>query len=1055
MSPLFAGHRQAVWAAALTFALLMCLTVWMWRGATLDSGHIAKERFAHKVAEAHIAIQQRLLAYEQILRGAVALFASSTEVTRDEWRAYVRTLEIEKNFLGIQGIGFAERVPAAQLAVHTRKVRSQGFPDYSVRPGGSRPEYAPVVYMEPFDWRNLRVFGYDMLADPALRQTLESAADTGLPRVSDKVKLEHETTDGVQHGFVMCLPVFRKGAAISTLEERRASLSGHVCSTFRMVDLMQGILGPDTLPNIRLKIFDSAVVAPAGLMYDSLDGADETRPMSSFAVDQAFDFDGHRWTLHFDSLPAFDASVEVQKGRFILVGGALISALVAAVVWSLLLNRRRAQELAHANSGLQMEIAERTKLEGELERAKDVAEAANEAKSDFLANVSHELRTPLTMILAPVEQLLAAQRPPPGWRTQLDRVQRNALVLMNRVNDILDFSKAEAGKFELCWEVVDLAEVIGPLAEDAAALARQKDCVLTWRVDAALGCVCVDPRLLERIAMNLLSNAIKFTPADGRIELEARALEDAGFELSVSDTGIGIAADKLPLLFGRFSQVDHAATRRYGGTGIGLALVRELAQLMGGMAGVESEPGRGSRFFVRLPRGEDKRTSLANKADTRVAPPATATEAALRRLRLQEGNAVAEASPGAEGTPQPQRCARPRVMVVDDSPDILNYMTELLQDECDVVSATDGELAWGLLQSRPVDAIVSDLMMPHLDGLGLTARIKASASFSHVPVILLTARGGSDASVTGLESGADDYISKPFSPAELKARVRAVLRMSQLQADLRSKSRQAGMAEIANNVLHNVGNVLNSVTVSAGLVSSAVRDSEVVGLGKVAELLNQHAADLGDFLTRDEKGRMLPDYLETLAGALTAEQQAVVSELDALTKGIDHIKDIVATQQAYAGSVSVFQAVLVEDLIEDALRISADGTAPDQITVVRDFAELPVLPLDKPRLLQILVNLIDNAKRAMDSTSNRSHLMALRVDVVDKRLRIRVEDTGEGIAPENLARVFSYGFSTRKNGHGFGLHSCALAARQMGGTLTAHSDGPGLGATFTLELPTR
>jgi signal transduction histidine kinase len=1051
MSPLVAGDRQAVWAAALTLALLMCLTVWMWRGATLDSG----QRFAHKVAEAHIAIQQRLLAYEQILRGAVALFASSTEVTRDEWRAYVRTLEIEKNFLGIQGIGFAERVPAAQLAAHTRKVRSQGFPDYSVRPAGSRSEYAPVVYMEPFDWRNLRVFGYDMLAEPVLRQTLESAADTGLPRVSDKVKLEHETADGVQHGFVMCLPVFRNGAVISTLEERRASLSGHVCSTFRMVDLMQGILGPDTLPNIRLKIFDGAAVAAAGLMYDSLDGADETRLMSSFAVDQAFEFDGHRWTLRFDSLPAFDASIEVQKGRFILVGGTLISALVAAVVWSLLLNRRRAQELAHANSGLQMEIAERTKLEGELERAKDVAEAASEAKSDFLANVSHELRTPLTMILAPVEQLLAAQRPPPGWRTQLDRVQRNALVLMNRVNDILDFSKAEAGKFELCWEVVDLAEVLAPLAEDAAALARQKDCVLTWRVDDALGCVCVDPRLLEKIAMNLVSNAIKFTPAGGRIELEARALEDACFELSVSDTGIGIAADKLPLLFERFSQVDHAATRRYGGTGIGLALVKELAQLMGGKAGVESEPGRGSRFFVRLPRGEDKRTSLANQANISVASPATETEVALRRLRLQEGNAVAEASVGAEGTPQPQRCARPRVMVVDDSPDILNYMTELLQDECDVVSASDGEMAWALLQSRPVDAIVSDLMMPHLDGLGLTARIKASASLSHVPVILLTARGGSDASVTGLESGADDYISKPFSPAELKARVRAVLRMSQLQADLRSKSRQAGMAEIANNVLHNVGNVLNSVTISAGLVSNAVRDSEVLGLGKAVALLNQHAADLGDFLTHDQKGRMLPDYLETLVGALTAERQAVVSELDALTKGIDHIKDIVATQQAYAGSVSVFQAVLVEDLIEDALRISADGTAPEQITIVRDFAQVPVLPLDKPRLLQILVNLIDNAKRAMDSTSNRSHLMALRVDVVDNRLRIRVEDNGEGIAPENLARLFSYGFSTRKNGHGFGLHSCALAARQMGGTLTAHSDGPGLGATFTLELPTR
>jgi signal transduction histidine kinase len=1050
-----ADDRRAVSAVLLTFVLLLAVTVWMWRSTTLETAQVANERFGYKFSEAQIEIQQRLQAYEQILRGAVALFAASTEVTRDEWRAYVRTLQIEKNFLGIQGIGFSERVVADRLEVHLQKIRSEGFPDYTVRPAGARAEYAPLVYIEPFDWRNMRAFGYDMLAEPALRQTLQRARDTGAPSVSGKVKLEQETGDGVQHGFVMCLPVFGNGAATSTVEERRAALAGHVCSTFRMDDLMQGILGPETLPNIRLRIFDGAEAIPASLMYDTLDGADETVQTPSFAADQAFEFNGRTWTLRFDSLPAFDATIDLQKARSILVGGLLISALFAAVVWSLLLNRRRASELAQANSGLQTEIAERTKLEGELERAKDVAEAANQAKSDFLANVSHELRTPLTMILGPVEQLLATERPMASWRTQLDRVQRNALLLLNRVSEILDFAKAEAGKFDLCWEAVDLSKVIGTLAGDAAVVAERKGCVLTWLIDPALGSVCLDPRLFEKITMNLVNNAIKFTHTGGTIQLEATALQDGCFEFAVQDSGIGIAVDKLPLLFERFSQVDHAATRHYGGTGIGLALVKELVELMGGKAGVESEAGRGSRFFVRLPRNEDKCATPAHKVDTG-GMPQTATEVALRRLRLQDDDATGEIR-ATEGEPRPQDTVRPRIMVVDDSPDILNYITELLGDECDIVSAADGELAWALLQRSPVEAVLSDVMMPNLDGFGLTARIKASANFSHVPVILLTARGGSDASVAGLEGGADDYIAKPFSPAELKARVRAVLRMGRMQSELRDKSRQAGMAQIATNVLHNVGNVLNSVNISAGLVSSRVRDSKARGLAKAVQLINDHAADLGDYLTRDEKGKLLPGYLNKLAAALAEEQQGVVEELELLARSVDHIKDIVATQQSHAGAASVVEAVRIQDLLEDALRMNAGSLARHQVMVVKDFADVPVLLLDKHLVLQILVNLISNAKQAMGGTIDRPHHIALRANVAEladgRRLRIDVEDDGEGIAPENLARVFTHGFTTRKNGHGFGLHSCVLAAKEMGGTLTAQSEGPGKGAVFTLELP--
>ncbi|MFL1388134.1 DAHL domain-containing protein [Pseudomonas tritici] len=283
---------------------------------------------------------------------------------------------------------------------------------------------------------------------------------------------------------------------------------------------------------------------------------------------------------------------------------------------------------------------------------------------------------------------------------------------------------------------------------------------------------------------------------------------------------------------------------------------------------------------------------------------------------------------------------------------------------------------------------------------------------------------------------------------------RRTQQLKDAQSELLDSARQAGMAEIATNVLHNVGNVLNSVNISADLVSRKLRSSKALGLGKAMQLINERQGDLGTFFTEDEKGKLLPAYLNQLVDAIAQEQQGMADEMAQLSKSVDHIKDIVSTQQSYAGASAVREPVHISALMEDALRMNAGALNRHNVTVVKHYAQLPEILADKHRLLLIMVNLISNAKYAMSTLSDRPRQMTLTVQSLnDDTLQISVKDEGEGIPAENMTRIFTHGFTTRKEGHGFGLHSCALAAVEMNGQLSAHSDGPGLGAVFTLTIP--
>jgi PAS domain S-box-containing protein len=289
---------------------------------------------------------------------------------------------------------------------------------------------------------------------------------------------------------------------------------------------------------------------------------------------------------------------------------------------------------------------------------------------------------------------------------------------------------------------------------------------------------------------------------------------------------------------------------------------------------------------------------------------------------------------------------------------------------------------------------------------------------------------------------------------DITDRKEAEARLGEMHRSLLDVSRQAGMAEMATGVLHNVGNALNSVNVSVNLLSERLQQSRVQGLRKATGLLAEHAADLATFLQGDARGRQLPSYLQALSGQLATERDELLDEVHTLQKSVEHIKSVVSMQQAHARFSGLVERLEVTPLLDDALRLHSVSFERLGIEVRREYTEVPLVRLDRHKLLQILLNLLSNARHALLESGRPDKLLTIRVErTVTERLRITVADNGVGIAPEHASRLFTQGFTTKKDGHGFGLHISALAAAEMDAFLSCTSEGRGQGATFTIDLP--
>ncbi|MET8907384.1 SpoIIE family protein phosphatase [Micromonospora sp. NPDC004551] len=456
----------------------------------------------------------------------------------------------------------------------------------------------------------------------------------------------------------------------------------------------------------------------------------------------------------------------------------------------------------------------------EQERARAAALAAlDRAKTNFFANVSHEFRTPLTLVLGPLEDLLADGGVPDAYLDRLTVMHRNALRLLKLVNTVLDFSRLESGRLAARYQPTDLADYTSRLASTFRSATERAGLRLVVDCPPLPSPVYVDRDMWEKIVLNLVSNAVKFT-FDGEIRVRVRAGAGAAV-LEVADTGVGIAPEELPQVFERFHRVAGARARTHEGTGIGLALVRELVEMHGGTVEAHSVVDRGATFRVTVPFGyahlpADQVSALApvppaepEQARLYVAETALWTAEVSRPGGLPETAGV----PGGAG----------RVLVADDNADLREHVSRLLSPAYEVVTAPDGVEALRLAVDAPFDLVLTDVMMPRLDGFGLVTALRANPVTRHVPIVLLSARAGAAEEVAGLSVGADDYLTKPFSSQELVARVRANVELGQLRGQIIRRLRALADAAVAINTARSTADVVRVAARHALSLAEAAR----------------------------------------------------------------------------------------------------------------------------------------------------------------------------------------------------------------------------------------
>ena len=685
-------------------------------------------------------------------------------------------------------------------------------------------------------------------------------------------------------------------------------------------------------------------------------------------------------------------------------------------------------------------IANARAYSAERKRAEALAEI-DRAKTAFFSNVSHEFRTPLTLMLGPLEDLLARSQThlSPTAKQQLDLVSRNGARLLRLVNTLLDFSRLEAGRVQAVYLATDLARFSSELASvfrsatDKAGLRLIVDCPDLGEP------VYVDRDMWEKVVLNLISNAFKFT-FEGEIAVTVRRVGDMA-ELRIRDTGVGIPAEAIPKLFERFHRVPNMPSRTHEGSGIGLALVHELVKLHSGSVRAESIVGQGSTFVVSIPFGQSHLAAGQMGGSRSLSSTAVGAkpfvEEALRWLPdsaagsdeiFSVRDSVHDELLPVPCPPASHGAVRPRVIVADDNADMRQYLSRLLSEQYEVETVADGQAALQAAHKNPPDLIVSDVMMPILDGFELLKLLRGEEETRTIPVVLLSARAGEESRVEGIEAGADDYLIKPFSARELLARVSGRLEIARLQRDRETQLRES-QAELEQRVQERTQELFDA--------SQELRELS-------ARILQAQDEE------RRRIARELHDGAGQLLAALGMEASNLAREGDRLSAraalSLRNIAALVAqmTKDIRIMSHLLYPPLLDEVGLESALKEYVNGFAERSGVQVSLDVPAAIERLDRDyelSLFRIVQESLTNIHRHSGSKT-----ASIRIVRDDAALMLEVRDQGRGMPPERLSEIQS-------RGSGVGIRGMRERTLQLSGTMSIESDGSGTRIHVVIPTP--
>ncbi|MFH1729497.1 MAG: ATP-binding protein [Pseudomonadota bacterium] len=694
---------------------------------------------------------------------------------------------------------------------------------------------------------------------------------------------------------------------------------------------------------------------------------------------------------------------------------------------------------------LENKVKERTI---ELEDAYDKLKELDEVKTNFLSNISHELRTPLTAISNPVEMILAGDLGTINDEVYdyLDVVKNNAYRLLRLINDLLDISKLESNKMELKYYKVAVVPYVDYLVKSIEPLVTNKNITLKKDYQIDNFDEFFDPNKIEKVIINLLSNAIKFTDNDGEIIISLKK-ENESFCLSVKDSGIGIDPKDHNKVFDRFSQVDSTFSRKHEGTGIGLALVKELVELHKGKISLASDIGKGSTFTVELPRvnqdeitvwteyaiddtdrrKEERRKNydrrLNDRRDNEDRRVATSKENLLKAVMAEKGLSNIDKEKESLKLTKHIKIleGRPNLLLVDDNPDILRVLITTLKDDYNISFAFNGAEGFEKLNNERFDIVLSDIMMPKMNGIQLCEKIKLDDKLKYIPVILLTSKSDIESKILGYETGADDYVTKPFNANELKAKVKALLKLKMIIDEFNQNERMISVGRLAAGIAHEINNPLNYVI-------NSIRPLKQ----NIAELTSQT-----DFIENEANKETITDISKCV---------------DLIKDGCERTIKIVKDLRMFSRiDESVYIAVCVNEGIDLSLSL-LEHLTKSKITIHKNYRTNNPIFCYSTLINQVFMNILTNASQAITDNQEKGNIWIETYEENDFTY-IKIKNDGPKIPDELLKRIFDPFFTTKEIGVGSGLGlsiSHGIIAKHDG-KITAQNQKDGV--LFTMSLP--